>query len=253
MSDLTREELVYLAKIQEDAECFKEMIETVKKIVELGEKLNDEERNLLSIAYKNVTGNLRNAWRVLNGVEIRERSKGHEKQANFLAPEAKKVVEELTKYNREVIDMLSEKLIPAADTPECEVFYLKMLGDYWRYTAECLEGAERQEAASKAQDAYSRGAAACSTLPATNSIALGLALNRSVFSYEILNSTEEAVTIARTAFDAAVEKLDSLSDDSYKDATMILQLLRDNLGMWLGDAGDEEGGDNDNENKGDAE
>lgn len=242
MSDLNREELVYLAKVQEDAECFKEMIDTVKKIVDVSDKLNDEERNLLSIAYKNVTGNLRNAWRVLNGVENRERSKGHDKQADFLAPEAKRVVDELTAYNKEVIDMLTTKLIPSADTPECEVFYLKMLGDYWRYTAECLEGAERQDAASKAQDAYSRGATACSSLPATNSVALGLALNRSVFSYEILNSTDEAVTIARTAFDGAVENLDSLSDDSYKDATMILQLLRDNLGMWLGDAGEENSG-----------
>ena len=132
MADLTREELVYLAKIQEDAELFKDMIETVKKIVECGDKLNDEERNLLSIAYKNVTGNLRNAWRVLNGVEVRERTKGHDKQANFLAPEAKKIVDELTRYNKEVIDMLNTKLIPGAESPECQVFYLKMLGDYWR-------------------------------------------------------------------------------------------------------------------------
>eukprot|EP00766_Chilomastix_caulleryi_P001946 gnl/Chilomastix_caulleri/292.p1 GENE.gnl/Chilomastix_caulleri/292~~gnl/Chilomastix_caulleri/292.p1 ORF type:complete len:275 (+),score=107.65 gnl/Chilomastix_caulleri/292:79-825(+) len=241
MTDLSREELVYLAKIQEDAERFEEMIETVKKIVSCGEKLNDEERNLLSIAYKNVTGNLRNAWRVLNGVEVRERTKGHEKQADFLEPEARRIVNELTRYNKEVIEMLDTKLIPGSESPECQVFYLKMLGDYWRYTAECLEGAQRQEAASKAQEAYSRGATACGSLPPTNSVALGLALNRSVFSYEILNSTDEAVTIARTAFDAAVARLDSLSDDSYKDATMILQLLRDNLGMWLGDAGDDNG------------
>lgn len=248
MAEMSREELVYLAKVQEDAECFRDMIETVKKIVDLGERLNEEERNLLSIAYKNVTGTLRNAWRVLNGVEVRERTKGHDRQADFLAPEAKKVVEELTKYNREVIDMLGSKLIPSAETPECEVFYLKMLGDYWRYTAECLEGSDKQDAAAKAQEAYQRGAAACATLPPTNSVALGLALNRSVFSYEILNSTDEAVTIARTAFDAAVEKLDSLSDDSYKDATMILQLLRDNLGMWLGEASEDEEGNDDNKN-----
>lgn len=66
-------------------------------------------------------------------------------------------------------------------------------------------------------------------MPPTHPIRLGLALNFSVFYYEILNSPERACHLAKQAFDDAIAELDSLSEDSYKDSTLIMQLLRDNL------------------------
>ncbi|XP_029602828.1 14-3-3 protein beta/alpha-A [Salmo trutta] len=69
----------------------------------------------------------------------------------------------------------------------------------------------------------------------THPIRLGLALNFSVFYYEILNSPEQACKLAKTAFDDAIAELDSLSEDSYKDSTLIMQLLRDNLTLWTSD------------------
>ena len=71
-----------------------------------------------------------------------------------------------------------------------------------------------------------------------------MALNFSVFYYEILNEREKAVTLAKSAFDDAVSELDSLNEESYKDSTLIMQLLRDNLTLWTSDAqgeGDEDG------------
>lgn len=64
---------------------------------------------------------------------------------------------------------------------------------------------------------------------------LGLALNFSVFYYEILNSPERACRLAKAAFDDAIAELDTLSEDSYKDSTLIMQLLRDNLTLWTSD------------------
>lgn len=72
-------------------------------------------------------------------------------------------------------------------------------------------------------------------LPPTNPIRLGLALNFSVFYYEILNSPERACHLAKQAFDDAIAELDTLSEDSYKDSTLIMQLLRDNLTLWTAD------------------
>jgi len=60
-----------------------------------------------------------------------------------------------------------------------------------------------------------------------------LALNFSVFYYEILTDTEKACELARTAFDSAINDLDKLSQEAYKDATLIMQLLRDNLNLWV--------------------
>ena len=69
-------------------------------------------------------------------------------------------------------------------------------------------------------------------LTSTHPIRLGLALNFSVFYYEIKQNATKACKMARDAFDEAIAELDNVDDDFYKDATLIMQLLRDNLTLW---------------------
>ena len=72
-------------------------------------------------------------------------------------------------------------------------------------------------------------------LTATNAIRLGLALNFSVFYYEILNAPERACRLAKAAFDDAITKIGNIEEGQYKDSTLIMQLLRDNLTLWTSD------------------
>ena len=72
-------------------------------------------------------------------------------------------------------------------------------------------------------------------LKSTHPIRLGLALNYSVFYYEIINNPEIAVKFAKKAFDAAIQDLDTLEEDEYRDSATIMQLLRDNLTLWTND------------------
>ena len=59
-------------------------------------------------------------------------------------------------------------------------------------------------------------------------------------AYEVLNNPDEACKMARTAFEDAIAELDNVAEDSYKDSTLIMQLLRDNLTLWTSD---QEGGE----------
>jgi 14-3-3 protein beta/theta/zeta len=110
------------------------------------------------------------------------------------------------------------------------VFYLKMKGDYYRYLAEVADADSRQATVDKSKDAYEAAFDISKTeMAPTHPIRLGLALNFSVFYYEINNSPAEACTLAKAAFDDAIAELDTLNEESYKDSTLIMQLLRDNL------------------------
>merc|ERR1719419_1546602 len=118
-----------------------------------------------------------------------------------------------------------------------------MKGDYHRYLAEFASGSDRKDAAENSLAAYKAATDVATTeLPSTHPIRLGLALNFSVFYYEILNSPERACRLAKAAFDEAIAELDTLSEESYKDSTLIMQLLRDNLTLWTSDV-QAEGGD----------
>merc|ERR1711992_224623 len=131
---------------------------------------------------------------------------------------------------------LDNNLIPKAGNGESKVFYQKMKADYYRYIAEFTDGDKKSKAAESARQAYQDAQnVAEKDLAVTHPIRLGLALNFSVFQYEVLNKPEDACKMARTAFEDAIAELDNVAEDSYKDSTLIMQLLRDNLTLWTSD------------------
>mmetsp|Transcript_30357 Transcript_30357/g.49055 ORF Transcript_30357/g.49055 Transcript_30357/m.49055 type:complete len:259 (+) Transcript_30357:85-861(+) len=241
MADTSREDSVYMAKLAEQAERYDEMVEAMKKVAKLNLELTVEERNLLSVAYKNVIGARRASWRIISSIEQKEESKGNAAHVSKIRDYRIKVEQELSSICRDILKILVEHLIPNSATGESKVFYYKMKGDYFRYLAEFAAGPERQAAADDSLTAYKAASDIASTeLPPTHPIRLGLALNFSVFYYEILNFPDRACALAKQAFDDAIAELDTLSDESYKDSTLIMQLLRDNLTLWTSDMNEEE-------------
>ncbi|KAK5937587.1 14-3-3 protein [Knufia obscura] len=227
------EESVYLAKLAEQAERYEEMVENMKVVAGADQELTVEERNLLSVAYKNVIGARRASWRIVTSIEQKEESKGNEAQVKLIKEYRQKIEEELGKICEDILEVLDEHLIASAKTGESKVFYHKMKGDYHRYLAEFAVSEKRKGSADKSLEAYKNATEVASTdLAPTHPIRLGLALNFSVFYYEILNSPDQACHLAKQAFDDAIAELDTLSEESYKDSTLIMQLLRDNLTLW---------------------
>ena len=268
-----RKDLVELAGMAEQAERYQDMAECMKAVVQMGGELSLQERNLFSVAYKNLVGARRSEWRALSAIEqkvdglsnqlarqyrervameiravcsealdlVQKQLEPHAPQAEPHAPQAKPHAPQAEPHapqaephapQAEPHATLAE---PHATLAESRMFYAKMIGDYNRYLAEITTSSEEQQRqysdASKA--AYDKAMAVGRTgLPSTHPIRLGLSLSFAVFSYEILNDHERAVQIAKAAFDEAISDLDSLSEDNYKDSTLILQLLRDNLTQW---------------------
>jgi len=251
IESLNREECVYLAKLSEQAERYDEMVQAMKRVATMDVELTVEERNLLSVAYKNVIGARRASWRIISSIEQKEESKGNETHVKRIKEYRAKVDTELSEICKDILNVLEKHLIPAASNGESKVFYYKMKGDYHRYLAEFASGDGRKDAAEHSLSAYKAATdIAVTELPPTHPIRLGLALNFSVFNYEILNSPDKACQLAKQAFDDAIAELDTLSEDSYKDSTLIMQLLRDNLTLWTSDMqGDNEEGEEGEEGK----
>ncbi|KAG5220418.1 14-3-3 protein [Salix suchowensis] len=218
----SREDSVYLAKLAEQAERYEEMVENMKRVASSDQELTVEERNLLSVAYKNVIGARRASWRIVSSIEQKEESKGNEAQVSMIKSYREKIESELAKICEDILDVLEKHLIPSAASGE----------------------SKRKDSADKSLEAYKAASdVAVTELPPTHPIRLGLALNFSVFYYEILNSPDRACHLAKQAFDDAIAELDTLSEESYKDSTLIMQLLRDNLTLWTSDMQDSAWGD----------
>lgn len=227
------EDAVYLAKLAEQAERYEEMVDNMKIVASKDQDLTVEERNLLSVAYKNVIGARRASWRIVTSIEQKEESKGNTAQVALIKEYRQKIELELANICEDILKVLDDHLIPSAKTGESKVFYHKMKGDYHRYLAEFAVGDKRKDSADKSLEAYKAATEVAQTeLPPTHPIRLGLALNFSVFYYEILNAPDQACHLAKQAFDDAIAELDTLSEESYKDSTLIMQLLRDNLTLW---------------------
>jgi len=240
---LSKEELIYMAKLSEQTERFEDMLDYMKKVVYLKQELSVEERNLLSVAYKNSVGSRRTAWRAISSIEQKEEAKGS-KHLPLLKQLKKKIEEELESFCRDILKLLDDVLIDGTSNFEAKVFFLKMKGDYFRYIAEYAAGDNHKGVAEGALDAYQKASeVANKDLKTTHPIRLGLALNFSVFYYEVMNEPTKACNLAKQAFDDAIADIEHLDEEQYKDSTTIMQLIRDNLTLWTSELQDEAEGE----------
>lgn len=255
------EDLYNLAEIAERGDTFNDMCKFMKALFEsrdqsvkpsnpTEEKTKERERNLLSVAYKNKVGALRSAWRSVTQIEPESFQRMPE-GSDMLHKQYQTVLEqEMTAICNEVLTLLKDypiktwnayKASPDYDREQVSgsmwneaVFFNKMCGDYYRYLAEVYQKRDDMPVnyGGHAKEFYQAAQKLANELPETHPTRLGLALNFSVCYYEILQERDEAKALAKQAFDCAIEKLDTLNDESYKDSTLIMQLLRDNLTLW---------------------
>jgi hypothetical protein len=201
-----------------------------------GGDVSSDERNLLSVAFKNLISSKRTAWRTISAIEQNPK---YSKFGDSLAQYKKKIEEGLYKDCETVIDLIKQKVLTKSSQDEARAFFVKMVGDYYRYIAETAQGAKLEQVKTEALKAYSEANGI--TLPPCNPIKLGLALNFSVFYYEVMKDHKKACVLAEESLQAALDKIDDLQEEEFRDAKSIIELLKENITLWKED---EEGENN---------
>lgn len=220
-----RDALLVLAEEAQKSERFLDMFDVccdmMENVADLPTKddvLNEKERRCIAAAFKNVTSQLRAAPGAI-GMDDEDPCMKHYRDH---------IIQELVDHCQQCRDLLKKLNTPNLNA-ETAVFVLKMIADYYRYSAEIIPEGEDGNSAIKH---YKQGMEAAAKLDATNPIRIGLALNYSVCEYEIFHDTEAAKRVAKGAFNQAIAKLDHIDEKHYHDTTLIMQLLRDNIQTW---------------------
>ena len=246
MNQETYDKILYQARVSVEAGRSEETLDYMEQIIKNKNKdLTEEERNLVSVASKNCVSSKRAAWRSIYGIEVKEKA-NNSKYIHLVSELKQNLEKELKSSCDRMLDYIDNYLLINSSSDDSKVFYLKLKGDYFRYIAEFSLGSNHSEIAQNSINAYKQAYDAASKLKANNPIKLGLALNYSVFYFEVLDNPIEAINIANKAFNEGISNLDSIAEHQYKDATNILQLLKENITMWSAEIAEEQGEGADN-------
>jgi 14-3-3 protein epsilon len=221
-----RRDLAILARVAEGAQRYDDMWKFMRRLVlaTSGQELTDVERALLQTANKGQVGARRESWRSLNVDDLKDNP--------LVAPLRAHIESELRSIIEEMLMLLEKHLIPSATLPEACVSYLKQAADQNRYMAEF----DRTPAyIQKAGEFYQKASdLSLAKLAPIHPLRLGVHLNYSVHLYEMAKDSHRAREVAQKAFDDAICKMDKdkVEGSEFKDSTVILQLIRDNLELW---------------------
>jgi hypothetical protein len=227
---MSLEENIFMARVAEQAERFDDMVTYLQAVVKSkSEDFTTEERNLLSVGFKNQIGSKRTAIRTISAIEQNPK---YSKFNEGLSTYKKKIEQELYNQCISIVDIVKGSCMGVAATDETKAFFYKMIGDYYRYVAECAQGDQLDTVKSGALENYKLAQSSSESLNACNPIRLGLALNFSVFHYEVMNQHKQACELGEAALSDALEKIDDVDEETFRDAKSIIELLKENLSLW---------------------
>ena len=222
-------DLCYIANIAYEISQFKDMIETMKKIVKINPKLDHDQRVLLSKAYHEYVSERRRDLLVLNSCMEEITSNEQKQKMKEICDEVKTDI-----YNAcvEVIEIVNNVLLKATEENVTQLFYNKMEADYYRYIAEILDGEDKEKAIDHSEALYSRAIEiARTTVSSGHPIFLGLILNYCVFLVDMKNNKEAARKLAQEAMENAEHSAEECPGHE-GESEICIRILKDNLELW---------------------
>jgi 14-3-3 protein epsilon len=227
---MSLEENIFMARVAEQAERFDDMVYYLNEVVKVkSEDFTTEERNLLSVGFKNQIGSKRTAIRTITAIEQNPK---YQKFNSGLSSYKTKIEGELYDQCIEIVNTVKNSCMKVAANDETKAFFYKMMGDYYRYVAECAQEDKIASVKQGALENYQLAQQTSQSLNACNPIRLGLALNFSVFHYEVMNNHKQACELGEQALTDALEKIDDVDEETFRDAKSIIELLKENISLW---------------------
>ena len=229
------EKNVYLSMLCEQCNQYDDMKFYLEDIIKnKKEDLNLDECNLISFAYKNIISYHRNALKTLQIYESKENIKENSIYLSYIIEYKKRIEKELVDICSTIISNIDHYLIPKAREIETRVFYNKLKADYFRYIAENVDKNDGKPFLEKSLKSYKDATEISKKLPITNQLRLGLALNFSIFYYEIMNDSKTACSITKETIEIASKAMGNTDeeDEEFKDAFRIIDTMNENLQMW---------------------
>jgi hypothetical protein len=181
------------------------------------------------VGFKNQIGSKRTAIRTISAIEQNPK---YQQYNGSLSTYKKKIEEELYEQCMSIVKIVKEDCMKIAATEETKAFFFKMIGDYYRYVAECAAEDKIGDVRNGALENYTSAQTSSESLNPCNPIRLGLALNFSVFHYEVMNNHKQACELGENALSNALEKIDDVDEETFRDAKSIIELLKENLSLW---------------------
>lgn len=230
------EKQIYLAMLAEQCLRYEDMINYLEEMIkEKKEDLTGDEKNILSLAYKHIINLPRHAIRILAAYEVKEKKRESSRSLPYIIEYKENIIQELKELCINITKKIDNNLLPKAIDDEAKAFYHKIKGDYYRYIAENLEGNERKVMADNSSQSYKLAINIAKQLDIINPLRLSLGLNYSVFYCEVLENKRTACKIAEEIINESKPALEGKDgdDENYKDIFAIVNLIKDNLNMWI--------------------
>ena len=146
------EEKIFLARVAEQAERYDDMVDFLTEVLKVkGQSVNADERNLLSVAFKNLISSKRAACRTILAIEQNPK---YAKFNDALLQYKSKIEGQLQADCEKIIEIIKTHVLSTDASPDAKAFFVKMTGDYYRYIAENAKGDNLEDVKKKAKVAY---------------------------------------------------------------------------------------------------
>jgi hypothetical protein len=226
---------VFLASLADQCGRFDDMTEFLNELSRTKTEINVDERDLIISAYKNNLAQRKPTLNTLEAYQLKERKKEASPYLSYIIEYKKKIESEQLALCNKLITNIDSFILPKVEDDESKVMILLLKAEIYRNIVRILQGDSKYQFIDFVKSTYNAAKSHTDMLSPINRAKLQLALDLSNFTYEVLNEEQIAINIIKSSVADAKKELQSFddNDEMYRDAFSLVNLMEENLTMWI--------------------